>query len=184
MVARMQPASEPSDLCQRVLDQIREMPELSETAISVATDQGIVTLTGTVRTKAERMAVETVTKMVPGVIALANDVELKPARARSSTEIATDVLKALRDHVFLAGEDIQVIVRGGCVTLEGTVHRELHKMLAEAQVKRVWGIFGVSNQLDVKPEARANVVIERIGVEGAGLSNDSAWVETGEAEAG
>jgi osmotically-inducible protein OsmY len=184
MVARLQPAAEPGDLRQLVLDQIREKPELGETKISVATEQGIITLTGTVRTKAERMAVETLAKMVPGVAALANDLEVKPARAPGSTEIAKDVLKVLRDHVFLAGEDIRVIVRDGCVTLEGTVHQELNKMLAGALVRRVPGILGVSNQLDVKPQARARMVIERIGVEGTGLSNDSNWVETGEAEAG
>ena len=184
MVAKMQLETDERDLRQLVLDRIREKAELIETEISVATDRGIVTLTGTVRTKAERIAVETVAKMVPGVTALADDLEVKPARARSSTEIAKDVLNALRDHVFLAAEEIRVIVRDGCVTLEGTVHQELHKMLAEAQVKRVRGIFGVSNQLDVKPDARSKVVIERNRVEGMGLSNDSAWVETGEAEAG
>jgi osmotically-inducible protein OsmY len=184
MAAKMQPAAEGSNLRQVVLNQIRQKPETSETDVSVAADQGIVTLTGTVKTKAERIAVETVAKQVRGVRAVANDLAVKPSLDRGSTEIARDVLKGLRSHIFLAAEDIRVIVRDGCVTLEGKVHQELQKMLAEAQVKKLRGIFGISNQLEVKPGAPAQEGVETSGPENAGLSNDSAWVETGEAEAG
>ena len=182
MVAKMQPTREQSELRQVVLDQIRQNPETSEIDVSVAAEQGIVTLTGSVKTDAERIAVETVAKQVGGVRAVADDLDVKPSLLRANGEIARDALKELRSHIFLAGEDIKVIVRDGLVTLEGDVHQELQKMLAEAQVRKLRGISGVSNQLGVKPEAPARVAIE--GAAGAGPSNDEAWVETGEAEAG
>jgi hypothetical protein len=65
--------------------------------------------------------------------------------------------------------------------LEGNVHQELQKMLAEAQVEKLRGIVGILNQLKVKPEALTQVESETTGLEPAGSSNDSAWVETGEA---
>ena len=184
MVAKVQQAKDERDLRQIVLGQIRHTPETTEADVTVAAGHGIVTLTGSVKTNAERIAAETVAKQVSGVRAVANDLVLKPPRERSSTEIATDVLRELRSHIFLAAEDIKVIVRDGCVTLEGNVHNELQKMLAEAQVKRLRGVFGISNHLEVKPEERAQVSIEKNGLEVAGSSNDLAWVETGEAEAG
>jgi osmotically-inducible protein OsmY len=184
MVAKMQPAAEGSDLRQVVVNQIRQKRETSETDVSVAADQGIVTLTGSVKTNAERIAVETVAKQERGVRAVANDLVVKPSRERSSTEIANDVLKGLKSHIFLASEDIRVIVRDGLVTLEGKVHNELQRMLAEAEVKRLRGVSGISNQLEVKPGAPAQEGIETSRNGNAGLYNDKGWVETGEAEAG
>jgi osmotically-inducible protein OsmY len=186
----MQPAAEGSNLRQVVLNEIRQKPEMSETDVSVAADQGIVTLTGTVKTRAERIAVETVAKQVRGVRAVANDLAVKPSLDRESTEIARDVLKGLRSHIFLAAEDIRVVVRDGCVTLEGKVHSELQRMLAEAEVKRLRSIAGISNQLKVESEAfteEAKCAIEtgaRTEPEAAALSNNEVWVETGEGEAG
>ncbi len=86
--------------------------------------------------------------------------------------------------MFLAGEHIQATVRDGLVTLEGDVHQELQRMLAEAQVKRVRGICGLSNKLQIKPQAPARKEIETTHQEGAGPLNDQPWVEIGEAEAG
>jgi osmotically-inducible protein OsmY len=184
MVARMQLAKEERDLPQVLLNQIRQKPETMEADVSITADEGIVTLTGSVKTDAERIAVETIAKQERGVRAVADDVVVKQSRERSSTEIAVAVLKGLRSHIFLAAEDIRVIVRDGLVTLEGNVHQELQKMLAEAQVKRLRGIAGISNHLEVKPDAPGHKVFEANGSERAGASNDSAWVETGEAEAG
>src|SRR5689334_8652339 len=105
-----QRALEISDLRQIVLDRIHEKPKATEADIGVSTDRGIVTLTGRVTTKEEKIAVETVVKQVPGVTAVANDLWVEPLPDRSNTEIAKDVLGALQRHIFLAGEDIRVIV--------------------------------------------------------------------------
>jgi osmotically-inducible protein OsmY len=182
MAARLQRSTEHHDLGQVVLEEIRQRPELRETEVSAAVEQGIVILTGSVRTKAEKIAVETVAKTVRGVRALANDLEVKPWRARSGTEIARDVFKALGEHIFLAAEDIRVTVRDGCVILEGRVRQDLHKLLAEAEAKRVRGLLGVSNLLEVEPEAPAGVLTT--GIAAPEPSNNFAWFETGEAEAG
>jgi osmotically-inducible protein OsmY len=183
MVAKMQPAAEESDLRRLVLNHIRQDPRTKESDVGVAADEGIVTLTGSVKTNAERIAVETVAKEVRGVRAVASDLAAKPLQDRGSTEIARDIVKGLKSHIFLASEDIRVIVRDGLVTLEGKVHNELQRMLAEAEVKRLRGISGISNQLEVKPGAPAQEGIETSRNGNAGLYNDEAWVETGDAEA-
>jgi osmotically-inducible protein OsmY len=171
-----------SDLREVVLHHIHQAKETSGAQVNVAADHGIITLTGSVKSETERTAVQAITKLVPGVAAIADELIIVPAAERSSTETAKDLLKALRSHIFLAAEDIRVIVRDGRVTLEGTVHQQLQKMLAEAQVKRLPGIFGIFNQIEVTPKAPTRSETEMNS--DSSLSNGSAWIETGDAEAG
>jgi osmotically-inducible protein OsmY len=183
MAAKMQP-EESVDLRQLVFDQIRRNPTTKDSSVSVAAEGGIVRLTGTVKTKAESLAVETIAKGVPGVRAVANELQVRPSSEWGAADIAKEALKGIKGHLFLAGEDIRVIVRDGHVILEGTVRNELQKMLAEAQVKMLRGVFGVSNLLEVKPEAPVGEGREPGAVENADALSEAAWVETGEAEAG
>lgn len=182
MVAKMQRTTSSRDLSEIVLDQIHQKAETRDTRINVAAEQGIVTLTGSVNSENERIAVESTAKQVPGVRAIASDLAVRPVLDRASADIAKDVIKGLETHIFLAGEDVRVIVRNGFVTLEGEVHQELQKMLAAAQVNRLRGISGLSNKLQVKPEAPERV--DSAITEGEAPLNDRAWAETGEAEAG
>jgi len=190
MVAKMQRVTEHSDLCQAVLDEIHRKPELADADVNVAADQGVLTLTGVVHSDADRFAVEALAKQVPGVRAIADDLDVKPSRARSDTDVARDVLKGLQSHIFLSAEHVRAIVRDGCVVLEGEVHSELQRMLVEAGVKRLHGVSGISNRIEVKPEAfveEPKTEFEtsvQAGLEGSALSNNSDWIETGEAEAG
>ena len=184
MVAKMQREIAQRDLSEIVLDQIHQKPETRDAEISVTADQGIVMLTGSVKSDRERIAVESAAKQAPGVRALASDLAVKPVPDRGSADIARDIVKQLRSHLFLAGEDIRATVRDGLVTLEGDVHQELQRMLAEAQVKRVRGISGLTNNLQVKPQAPERKEAETTLEESAGRLNDQPWVEIGEAEAG
>jgi len=190
MTAKVQRATEPSDVRQAVLDEIRQRRELAEADVNVAADHGVLTLSGIVHSDNERIAVETIARQAPGVKAIADDLEVKPSRARSGTEIARDILHALRSHIFLSAEHVNATVRDGCVTLEGEVHSELQRMLAEAEVKRLRGVTGVANHIEVKPEAFAGEPKRDFetgapaGLEDVASSANADWVETGEAEAG
>lgn len=183
MITKMKRVAD-SDLGREVLAQIRQCPEISETDVRVVVDRGVVTLTGLVRTDSERAAIEAAAKEVWGVEAIASELLVKPSRARSDANIARDALNALHNHILIPASDIMVIVRDGGVTLEGKVLSELQSMLAEAEIKRLSGVANISNQLEVQSEAPAQSRIETSGSENGGLSNDSTWVETGEAEAG
>jgi osmotically-inducible protein OsmY len=183
MVAKMKRMAN-SDLSRDVLAQIRQRPDLSESDVTVAVDRGVVTLSGVVRTESERAAIEAAAKEVWGVEAIASELLLKPSRERSDVDIARDALNAFQNHVLIPAGDIMVIVRDGSVTLEGTVRSELQSMLAEAEIKRLRGIESVSNRIEFSPEAHAKSAVETKVPENAGLSNESAWVETGEGEAG
>jgi osmotically-inducible protein OsmY len=119
--------------------------------LGIAVKDGIVTLTGRVETNSAKAAAGDDTIAIDGVRAVANDLEVRPAYRRDDTELARDVLRALKTNACVPAEDIKAALIEGRVTLAGTVHWEVQKMMAEAAVKRLAGITGVVNQIVVEP---------------------------------
>ncbi|MEW6212813.1 MAG: BON domain-containing protein [Acidobacteriota bacterium] len=75
-----------------------------------------------------------------------------PRIEESDDEIARKALVALRSNLCIPAERIMVIVVNGLVTLEGSAEFQVQKLLAEAAVKRLSGITGIRNRIEVKPE--------------------------------
>ncbi len=69
---------------------------------------------------------------------------------KSDEEIERDVKEELRWDPELDPSDIAVSVRDGVVTLAGFVHSYNEKYEAEAAAKRVAGVAGVANDLEVR----------------------------------
>jgi osmotically-inducible protein OsmY len=69
---------------------------------------------------------------------------------KSDAEIRKDVEDELRWDPGIDPTDIAVGVKGGVVTLSGFVHSYLQKFEAEKDVKRVAGVTGVANDLEVR----------------------------------
>jgi osmotically-inducible protein OsmY len=79
-------------------------------------------------------------------------------------DIAAAVRKALRDHVLVTALNIRVTVSDGWVTLEGEVQWQYQKLAAEAAIRHVPGIKGITNLIAVRPHAEpteAKAQIER-----------------------
>lgn len=135
-----------------VLSELKWDPKLATPEdIAVAVKDGVVTLSGIVHSYWEKDAAEKAAKRVYGVRAVANDIEVKSPWSRSDPEIARDAVQELQSHVILPAEKIKVTVKNGWVTLEGTVDWQYQKSLAESAVKKLRGVLGVSNNIEVKP---------------------------------
>jgi osmotically-inducible protein OsmY len=117
-------------------------------------------LTGRVETNAAKIAAGNDVIGVDGVRAVANDLEVRPAYRRDDTEIARDVLRALKSNACVPSEHIKAAIIEGRVALEGTVHWEVQKMMAEASVRRLHGITGVVNHIVVKPDTQDAAAVE------------------------
>lgn len=72
---------------------------------------------------------------------------------RSDDRIKEDVSEALSEHGWIDASDIDVKVRGGVVTLEGTVDSRRTKRLAEDVIDSVRGIHDVQNNLRIQSAA-------------------------------
>ena len=79
-----------NELQQSILDELRDEPSVDAAQIGVAVEKGVVSLTGSVATYAEKLLAEDTVKRVFGVRAVANDitVKLRDGHARTDPELA------------------------------------------------------------------------------------------------
>ncbi len=130
--------------------------------IAVAVKDGVVTLSGFVHSYWEKDAAEKAVKRIHGVRAVANDIEVKLTWARTDPEIARDAVHELQSHVSIPADRIKVTVQNGWITLDGTADWQYQKTLAESAVKKLKGVVGVSNNIDVRPQVSFENLKSRI----------------------
>jgi len=137
-----------------VLEELKWDTRVRPNEIGVAVKDSIVTLTGWVDSYLKKMAAEEAAHRVPGVKAVANDIEVRlPGFAeRTDTDLAAAVLNALRWDAAIPTGKVDVTVSQGWVTLKGEVEYAFQKRDAERAVRRLSGVKGVSNLIVVKPQ--------------------------------
>jgi BON domain len=64
--------------------------------------------------------------------------------------------------VSLPSDKIKAIVKNGWVTLEGTVDWQYQKTLAESAVKKLRGVTGIFNKIEVKPKVTPTEIKSKI----------------------
>ena len=153
-----------ADIRRDVETELQWDPSIDDKRIGVAVANGVVTLTGDVPHYSGRWAAEDVVKRVTGVRAIANDIQIKiPASgSRSDTEIAEAAANALRWNFSLSGTEIKPIVKDGWVSLSGQVSWGYQKIAAEAAVRNLMGVKGVSNEISVKSTVKVTDVKQKI----------------------
>jgi osmotically-inducible protein OsmY len=140
-----------SELRRDVERELEWDPSIDARNIAVAVKNGVVTLTGHVPTYSDMWRAENIAKRVAGVTALANEIEVKLAGARTDTDIAESAKTALRLDSRVPADNIKVIVSHGRVTLEGKVPYYYQKSTAESDVRNLAGVKGVINAIVVEP---------------------------------
>lgn len=192
-----------SSIREAVLSELKWDPKITNSNdIALSVKDGVVALSGYVHTYWEKDAAEKAVKRVYGVQGIANDIQVKLMSTRTDPEIARDAVHELESHVSIPAGKIKASVSGGWVTLEGTVDWQFEKNLAESAVKKLKGVIGVSNNIEVKPKVTpgeikskiedalkrsAQLDARRITVEVSGGSvtlrgSVSSWAERAEAE--
>ena len=134
----------------------------SSSDIAVAVKEGVVTLSGFVDSYWEKDAAEKAVKRVYGVRGVANDIKVKPSSTRTDPEIAQDAVRELERHISIPSDKIKVTVKSGWVTLEGNVDWQYQKTLAESAIKKLRGVLGIFNKIEVKPKVSPTEVKSKI----------------------
>jgi osmotically-inducible protein OsmY len=147
-----------------VEEELRWDPDVDESDIAVAVKDGVVTLSGFVRSYGQKRAAEAAAKRVAGVLAVANDLEVRLPiiHQRPDPEIERDAVDAVRLRLPFSYENIRVIVKDGWVTLEGKVEWHCQREAAEKAVSRVKGVKGVSNFIEIKPRVAPSEIKRKI----------------------
>jgi osmotically-inducible protein OsmY len=139
-----------------VQEELRWDARLQPNEIGVIVKDGIVTLTGWVDSYIKKWAAERAALRVPGVQAVANDIEVRltPATERTDPEIAAAAVHALQWDALIPDDGVKVKVSNGWVTLEGEVEWEYEKRAAERAVRALAGVRGVTNLISVRPRTQ------------------------------
>ena len=153
-----------SDIKRDVEAELRWDPDIDASDIGVAVKDGVVTLTGFVRSYSQKYEAEREAKKVNGVRGVANDIEVKlpSLNERPDPEIAREAVAAIKHELPYSSEHIQVVVRNGLLTLEGEVEWKFQSERAEEAVRRTKGLKGVTNLIKLKPRATPSEVKQRI----------------------
>jgi osmotically-inducible protein OsmY len=122
--------------------------------VEVEVENGLVTLTGTVDSWQEKRLAGIVAKGVRGVTGLENGIDVIAKKARSDTEILSEVRKTLRWDALVDHALIDVSAEEGRVRLSGVVGSaaEKRRALIDAHVAGVKRVDGT--ELEVKLWAR------------------------------
>jgi osmotically-inducible protein OsmY len=145
-----------------VLFELKYDPKITSSDIAVAVKDGVVALSGFASSYWEKDAAEKAAKRVYGVKGVANDIEVRLGTTRTDPEIARDAVHELESHISIPAEKIKVTARNGWVTLEGTVDWQYQKSLAESAVKKLRGVIGVTNNIEVKPNVSPSELKNKI----------------------
>ena len=153
-----------TDVKRDVEDELRWDPDLDATDIAVTVKNGVVTLAGFTRSYSDKLEAEAAAKRVAGVFGVANDIEVRlpSLDQRPDPEIAREAIAAIKQRLPLVAEHIKVLVRNGWITLEGDVEWDYQRSAAESAVRRVKGLKGVTNTIQVKPRVPASEVKRKI----------------------
>jgi osmotically-inducible protein OsmY len=187
-----------------VREELKWDPDLDAEDIAVSVKNGVVTLAGFARSYSDRLEAEAAAKRVAGVLAVANDIEVRlpTIDQRPDPDIARDAVAALKAELPISYDRMKVIVKDGWLTLEGAVEWQYQKTTAENAVRKVKGVKGVTNVVTVKPKVQpselkrkimeafkrnAEVDANRITVEANGSEvilkgTVRSWIEREEAE--
>jgi osmotically-inducible protein OsmY len=193
-----------SEIERDVREELKWDPDLDAEDIAVSVKNGVVTLAGFTKSYTDRLEAEAAAKRVAGVLAVANDIEVRlPAiDQRPDPDIARDAVAAMKSALPISYDRIKAIVKGGWITLEGAVEWQYQKSTAETAVRKVKGVKGVTNVITVKPKVEpselqrkimeafkrnAEVDANRITVEANGSEvilkgTVRSWIEREEAE--
>jgi osmotically-inducible protein OsmY len=136
-----------------VLEELRWDARVQPNEIGVSAKDGVVTLTGFVDSYLKKWAAEEAAHKVKGVVAVANDIEVRlPGTSeRTDADIAAAVVRALEWDAFIPTDKVEVTVSKGWVTLDGQLEYQYQKEEAERAARRITGVRGVTNLIRIKP---------------------------------
>jgi len=147
-----------------VQDAIKWEPLLNAAEIGVIAKNGVITLTGIVDTYAEKSEAEDAAKQVAGVKAVVEEIKVKPYNSgkKNDTEIATEVLNALKWSWEIPNDKVQVKVEDGWVTLSGELNWNYQKEAAKKLATNLVDVKWVTNNINIQSSTSANVEKEDI----------------------
>ncbi len=147
-----------------VLEELAWDPSVGSAHIGVTAKDGVVTLMGHVENYADKHAAETAARRVKGVKAVAEEIEVRLPfdNKRTDEDIASAALNRLAWDSTVPADAVKIKVEAGWVTLDGQVEWHYQKDAARQDVRKLWGVVGVSDQITIKPTVNTSQLSDNI----------------------
>ena len=142
-----------TDIAKAAVEALRSDVTVPADRVKVKVDKGWVTLTGDAYGDYQRRAAERAVRNLPGVRGISNLIAIK-TRAEPH-DVKHKIEETLQRAAALDAKNIDVIVRGGEVTLRGTVRSFLERHEAEKAARAAPGVTIVHNEITVDVPAYA-----------------------------
>jgi osmotically-inducible protein OsmY len=141
-----------SQLQHDVLAELEFEPSIDSAEIGVAVTDGVVALSGYVKSYAEKVAAERAVRRVAGVRAIAEEMVVRFASdpKTADPEIARRIADLFAWNVTIPGEKIGVNVEHGRVILTGAVDWFYQSREAAKAAAKINGVTGVTNLIEVQ----------------------------------
>ena len=142
------------DVKRDVENELKWDSDIDSSYLGVAVKDGVVTLSGFVRSFRQKRKAEEDATRVDGVKGVANDVQVRLPliNKRPDPEIAREIVAELKAELPYAADGIKVVVKDGDVTLKGEVEWDYQRRRAADTALRVIGVTGLTNEIELKPK--------------------------------
>jgi osmotically-inducible protein OsmY len=157
-----------ADLQKDVQDAIKWEPLLHAAEIGVTSNDGIITLTGTVVSFTKKKEAEDAAKKVAGVKAVVEEITVTfsiHSLKKNDDEIAVEVVTALNRNLRIPDGKVKVEVEKGWITLGGELQWNYQRESVIDSIKNLSGVMGIVNNITIKSEG--NDLVEQRDIEHA-----------------
>lgn len=129
---------------------------LKDDDIKIQSEDGAVTLTGTVSEESHKSLAKETVAGLPGVKSVDNRLEVKgsPPAANSDAWLSAKVRLTLLLHRNVSGSNTEVDAKDGMVTLRGEAASQAQKELTTEYAKDVEGVKDVKNEMTVRTASK------------------------------
>jgi len=166
--------SDDQRLKQAVLDELKWEPSVNAAHIGVSATGGVVTLMGHVESYSEKFAAEKAARRVKDVKGIAEEIEVQlPFSVKHDDEdIATAAVNRMNWDTSVPKDSVKAKVENGWITLTGEVDWHYQQEAAAHDVRGLWGVVGVLNQISIRSKPNAAKIKEDIIV-----ALDRSWLD-------
>jgi osmotically-inducible protein OsmY len=130
--------------------------------IGEAVEHGVVTLTGDVRSYAEKLNVERAIERVSGVRGVANELQIRTLDEYNDTDIAKAAVDAIAWNTLVPAHRVVVEMERGWAILRGEVPHDYQRRAAERSVRNLRGVKGVNNRITLESRVQADDLEHKI----------------------
>jgi osmotically-inducible protein OsmY len=133
-----------------IQDAMQRDPRVDDDDVSLRVRDGVVGLSGTVHSLSAKRTASAIARRTTGVLAVKNDLTVKPSEPRPDDRIENDVEQALAASPAVQATGIEAKVKDGIVTLTGSVDSNHERMRVSHLTEDIVGVRLVENQLQVE----------------------------------